>query len=59
LQSAFIEVFPPDVASFPYAILQAHIELHRSPNAQAVRAVARTAAFTVKQHSKAGNASRQ
>lgn len=33
LQSSYIEVLPPDALAFPDAILQAHIELHRSPNA--------------------------
>jgi len=32
-QSTFIEVFAPDTLTFPDAILKAHIELHRSPNA--------------------------
>jgi len=34
-QSEFIEVIPPDVLTYPDAILQAHIELHRSPNSPA------------------------
>lgn len=32
LQSPFIEIFAPDAAAFPDAVLQGHIELHRSPN---------------------------
>jgi hypothetical protein len=35
IQSAFIEVIPPDVLTYSEAILDAHIELHRSANAQA------------------------
>ncbi len=35
LQSQFIEVFAPDMLLFPSAIRQAHIQLHRSPNAAA------------------------
>ncbi len=33
-QSTFIEVFAPDMLTFPDAILKAHIELLRSPNAK-------------------------
>jgi hypothetical protein len=33
LQSPFIEVIPVDALSFPDAILEAHTELHRGPNA--------------------------
>jgi hypothetical protein len=32
-QSTFIEVFAPDMLTFTDAILSAHMELHRSPNA--------------------------
>jgi len=35
LQSSYIEVLPPDALAFPDAIMQAHIELHRSMNASA------------------------
>jgi len=34
LQSQFIEVFAHDMLLFPDSILQAHIQLHRSPNAR-------------------------
>jgi hypothetical protein len=30
LKSTFIEVFAPDMLSFPDAVLQAHIQLHRN-----------------------------
>jgi hypothetical protein len=35
IQSQFIEVIPTDVITYSDAILQAHIELHRSPHARA------------------------